>query len=690
MANKKKTTKEEDELTLTAKLDRFWKGAENARRERDWKWFQYDLWVNGNHYAKWDRRLQQITTINPSDGKPKVTINKVYSVIRSVRNYVVRNEPKPDVTPDDLTPDTLEQAANLNKFLDYLYARLGLRLKLRATVWHALKYSVGYWQVLYDDEAEEGQGEIQINVVDPYDLYWDPTARYPEEARYCILAVKRNIADLKEDPKYKSVDWDEVTSENQLAASTLKARLLEYERGGLTGTTGDKEDGTTILKEYWIKEKQSSDASQENSPQAGIKVRIIAKAGDKIIRNELTELDRLPFFRLPSDVEPLQMYGHGWVKNIIPINRLYERLMGSVAEYNDLMNKGKWIADKGAGVRIINNDNGQIIEKKRGFEVAQGAIQPLSAAIFQQIDILTRDFEDLSSFHDASLGRIPNGAKSGVSIEALQEGDSNNLSELTENTEDFLSRVYEYVLYLASQKYQFARNVIIDSKTGEKEFIKVIGADASTVQSPSTGAMPMGPQGATIIGKKNVVSVKIDSWLAYTSEGRRDAIKELAGLLAAQGTPMPIQYILEAYETGNIADIIKQIQDDQAKQQQMQAEQQQQQAQAQAQAQSQAAIQQQQASQPQPAGQVQAVAVIRQIVNGRMPQSVPQVVGPAYIQEFDQFIQGAGSNLPPEILQELQHIRDHAAATMQGGAQPSIYAQQAGAQPAQGGGATQQ
>ena len=686
--DKKKTKKNkaQDDKVLTARLDRYWNNAQAGRREVDWKWFNYDLWVSGNHYARWDRNTQQIITSPRSDGKPKVVVNKIYSTLRAVRNYVVRNEPKPDVTPHNLTPETVKEASVLNKYLDYLYARLGLRLKLRATVWHALKYSVGYWQVLYDDQANDGTGEIQINVIDPYDLYWEASARYPEEARYCVLAVRRNISDLKEDPKYKGVDWDEVETSSELSSSGLKSRLLQYERGNEVSVK-DKEDSSVILKEFWIREMSDQETGEKGEDGESVttsktKIRIIAQAGKTVIRNELTELDRIPFFRLLSDVEPLSMYGTGWVKNLMPLNKLYDRLISAVAEWNDLMNRGKWIADKGAGVRIINNENGQIIEKKRGFTVEQAPIAGLNDAVFQLIQIIGRDHEDIASFHDASLGRIPTGAKSGVSIEALQEGDSNNLSELTENTEDFLSRVYEYVLYLASQKYQFARDVVIQSKTGEKEFIKVIGAEAPTVDK--TG----GPTGATVIEKKNVVDVKIDSWLAYTSEGRRNAVKELAGLMAAQGTPLPVQFILEAYETGNIADIIQQIMEEQAKQQQQAMDQQNQQAQQQAQmqgqqqqqniqAQSQARMQEQASQQPQPAGAAQAIAIIRQIINGQVPQTMPQAIGPDFVQYFDKFLSSPeAQQLPPEIQKVLQTIRDHSVATMQGGAQPSPFAQQ--------------
>lgn len=602
---------------ITVQANRWWEAARGARKELDWKWFVYDLWVTGNHYAKWDRNTQQIVTTPKDKGKPKVVINKTYSTLRAVRNYALKNRPKAEVTPVDLTEDNLEEAKKLNKYLDFLHEKLKLRTKLKASVWHALKYSVGFWQVLWDEDSEDGKGEVDVHVVDPYDLYWDPVARSPEEARYVILAVRRNVKDLDEDPKYNIKS--PISGDKQVAASNVKARLLQSEKGIVSS---DKEDETVIVREVWYK--------KFNKQTKKHRIMICTFAGDEIIREpEDTGLDRFPFFRLQADVEPLQMYGEGWVKNLIPINKLIDRLESQLAEYNDLMNRGKWVADKGAGARVINNENGQIIEKKRGFEVKQEAIVALSAAIYTQIENANRYMEDIGAAHDATLGRIPAGAKSGRALEALQAGDANNMSEIVENIEEFLENVYEYILSLAAQKYQFARRITPITRSGERDFIEVIGEEASNI-----------PEEATVIPKKNMVDVKITSWLAHTNEVRQEILKELFQVGAIDQ-----QTLLEGYNIGSVADIIsrKKFEDREAS--------------AQAIAEQQVS---QQAGQPQ-SGKREAIAAIRSLIQGQMPP-IPPSPGQEYITYFDQFL--SDPNLSEDIRGLVQQFRDQ---VLQGG-----------------------
>lgn len=609
-----------------AKWDRWWNKAYNARKNVDWKWFQYDLWTLGHHYAKWDKATQQIVTTAKPDGKPKIVINKVYTTLRAVRNYSLRNRPKAEVTPYNLTPETIEEARKINQWLDYMHDRLQLRTKMRSTMWHALKYSVGYWQVLWDEDAEDGQGEIDIQIIDPYDFYIDPRATKLEDARYVIKAVRRTIEDLREDPMYKKAKWDMIKPDNKQSASTLKARIMQYEKGSEGETNNDKE-GTVILKEIWYKEED--------------KVYVCAMIDKEIVREpELTDLDRLPFFKLASDVEPLSHYGQGWVKNIIPVNRLLNMLESSLAEYNNIINKGKYIADKGAGVRVINNQHGQIIEKKRGFQVEQMAISPLSSMMANQIDAANRYIEDIGALHDASLGRIPTGASSGKAIEALMVGDSNNLAELIENTEEFLEQVFEYMLHLASQKYQFARNVITTRNTGQKDFLSVIGESATNV-----------PEGATVLPDKNMVDVKITSWLAHTAEARREVLKELYSLQL-----IPQETVLEGYSIGNVADIIAKTKKENEERQAQEV--------SQAGAIAGAEAEAQQEPQPELPGRRQAIAFVRQIINGVNPP-LPEAVGEEFVGYLVEFMQSPeAQQLDPQTQQMIQSYADQATQIM--------------------------
>jgi hypothetical protein len=541
-AVKGRNKKEESEGILNAKLDRYRQVAMNSRREEDWKWFNYDLFVSGNHNAKYDKSTQQIVPASKSETTTLLTVNKTYSTLRGVRSFVLKYRPKAEVTPYDMSEDNVDQAVQLTQLLDYMHDRLGFKQKLRASMLHALKYSVGFWQVMWDEDAEDGKGEVRVDVVDPYDLYWDPAARVPKEARYVILSVRRSLDDLKEDPMYKDAAWEEIAPDGKLASSSFKSRLMQFERGQQQGQ--DDKEGTVIVDEYWYKEK--NDKPNEDGTMNPHKIMLCTRIGDTVIRKPFdTGLTRFPFFRLCSDIEPLNMYGTGWVKHLMPLNKALNVLESSVLNYNIVVNKAQLIADKGAGVRYLTNRHGDVIEKKKGFDLTPRPIPPLSNVVETQIVNMNRYIEDIGCLHDASLGRQSSSDQSGRSIEALQEGDSNNLSELTENTEEFMEDVYEYVLQLMAQKYQFIRNVTSTSSTGERQFMSFIGEDAAPEMAE--GMEP------TKISKKNIVDVKIASYLAYSAQGRREAMKDLVSFPQMQDLPPDI--ILQAYQIGPIADV---------------------------------------------------------------------------------------------------------------------------------------
>jgi hypothetical protein len=209
------------------------------------------------------------------------------------------------------------------------------------------------------------------------------------------------------------------------------------------------------------------------------------------------------------------------------------------------------------------------------------------------------------------------------------------MSEIVENTEDFLEEVYEYILFLASQKYQYARNIIPLNFMGEREFIKVIGEAAPSLQDEGSST-----DGMVVIPENNMVDVEITSWLSNTPEGKRESIRDLAEILP----DLDEETILEAYGVGNIADVVQRIRTRRREAQAQQLAAQEQEAQIGA---------------PTPAGPQEAIAAIRQLIQGGTPV-FPQSPSPEYIQAIDQVIQREGQTgeLDEQTLQALQTFRD--------------------------------
>lgn len=603
MAKKKKDERVSNEAIKTKLLKDF-TSDKNARQNIDWNWFTYDLFYSGNHYARWDRDANQIITTVKDKGRPRVVINKIATTIRNVSNWALRSDPKAEVTPDDLTEDNLDDALINTKYLDYLHDKLKLRNKLRQVLKMALIYSAGYWQIMWDEDEQE----IRVSPVHTYDLYWDSTARSPQEARRVTMAVRRPLSYLKDNDLYDQEAVENIKADRKLAESDIYSRFLAHQLGQ---RNQGAEAETVIVKEHWYKEKD--------------KIMLATTANDVLIRKpEDTGLDRFPFFMLKSDIQPLQMYGDGWVKNMIDPQKIINRGESNVAEYNDLINKVKIVIDRGAGVKTYNNQHGQIIEKRRGYNVTQLSPAPMSPVQLQQIQNAITYIEGAGAMHDASLGRVPTGAKSGRAIEALQFGDSTSLSELTENIEEFLSESYEYILSLVAEKYQFAREIKPTTRTGEREFIKIIGESADNQ-----------PEDATVIKRNNMVDVKIGTYLAETPAARREAIAELAQVIP----DLDPETILDAYGVGNIADVIARIRRN--RKERMEAERQQQVGPAQ--------------------GAEQAIAAIRAIVRGQVPE-VPTNPNRDYLDALDAFLATPeAQSIPEDQLSALQTFRDKAA-----------------------------
>lgn len=633
--------KQERQTVLKAKLGNWFSEAESVHKKNSWKWFTYDLWVDGKHYATFDRKNEQIQTQPINTGRPQVVINKVYSTIRGVRNFVLRNKPRADVVPAEVTRETLGEAIGLTKYLSYIHENLRLRPKLKASVWDALKYSVGYWQILWDKNLDEGKGGIVVNDIDPYDLMWESSARQPSEARYAILAIRRNIDDLKSDPKYDQDEVAKLQTDGKLAQSTEKSQLLQS-RGEVTNFNSGKSN-TIIIKEFWWKETKIVGKGDKAIEKLVIKVATMAN-GIIIRDEEETRLDRIPFFRLQADVNPRSMVGQGWVKNLIPINRELDRLVSQIAEYNLLMNRGKWISEKGAGVRIVNNQQGQILEHKRGFSLRHVPIAPLSNAVFNAEAQMNRYMEDLGGLGEASAGRVPTGITSGRALEILQVGDANNMSELIENVELFLEEAYEYILFLASQHYQFARNIFPVTTTGQREIVSIIGSEAPSVDKDG------GPEGAVVIQPKNIVDVHMTSFLASTVEARQEKAKELFQLgLIDDATA------LEFFNIGNVADVIQRVS---AKKEETQVEEIAQQG-----AEAEVVANANPEGATPESGVEQATAAIRQILQGQEPV-IPESISPEFTQFIDQFISSEEvASLPQEVQAALQQFRDNVVQT---------------------------
>lgn len=520
--------------------------AVDSRRRYDYEWMVRDLFRRGYQFSRYQPTTQ--TVILASRQSAKIPINITLAQMRSIRNQVTSFRPKFECLPKGTAPESETQARYAGKMLDYLFDHLNLKKKIKETVIQGLMFSVGGpWQIVYDEEKKE----VGCWLIDPFDFYFDPLAEELEDAEYCIKAVRRPLYEVIYNQEFNKLARREVTGgEARLAVSEYKQFMLQALK--FVTQFNREESPSVILFEGYFRIRDS----ETGKPH--LRKVIWTDQNSIPLLYEDLDTNEYDFAIYHADLNPKEIYGEGWMKHVMPLNRALNSLESSVFDYNYKVAKGRIVVDRDSGVRAIHNQHGEIISKNRGAEVRALDMPPLPVATQNQIERIERYLEDVGGAHDASLGRVPAGVKSGVGVAELKQADATSQDDLVDNLEDFLTLVGQKMLKKVAQNYS-APQVVYDLGYREQEskYFAVVGPkyNKESKVPGHEGQVKIGPDWFDIakLSEDNNVRVTIGSWLGYTKEMMQEKTLKLLQLGAIDQ-----KTFLRLWEFGNIDSIIQQ------------------------------------------------------------------------------------------------------------------------------------
>ena len=514
-----------DVLTLSDFQRKFSTDKDN-RQYTDWAWYVYDSYVKGNHFVKYNDITQMVEAVKATNNR--FAINKIWTTLRSVRSFVTKTDPKWYLFPENISTEAIKEAHNKQKLLDDRWIFGELKKKTKQNVFQGLKYSIGILELCWDKETQD----VTYEVLDPYDTYFGGPA-YPNSTRI-TKTVWRTTEDIKADPRYKKQVGDLTTTDNEFV-STWKQQIQDQSYGHQNKTSGD--EGTIVYETSYMVSKPNS---------KGGKVNIATYTSSTFLRHIETKYDSLwdifKFYR--TDDNPGEDYGEGWVKNLIPPQKLLNILESVTSEYHQMFAKGRYVVSKNSGAKIITNENGTIIEHNPGRRPIVENAPSMAASVDNQIQRINIYLEDIGGQHDASIGRLPTGASAGVAIEALQEGDANNLKDLVENYNIFLTEIAYSTLKMYAKNLKTTKIIATDDKDkdGKPDFFAIIGEDASNIPDFVTYKGVQVP--VTVIKANEKIRVSVDTWLAYTREAKEARIYKhyTAGMISRKAALTALEY----------------------------------------------------------------------------------------------------------------------------------------------------
>jgi hypothetical protein len=324
-------------------------------------------------------------------------------------------------------------------------------------------------------------GEVEVKVKSIFDVYTDPMRRY---------VIEQDVMDVDEIESLYEVK----VSPEEITMSDPEQKIISL----MDGDSSEQYENAARILEKWV-------LPTEKNPQGKY---IVCTKNKILYEGGIPEeyKGRIPYFEFTYLDLMLSVFAQGMVEQLVSHQEELNFTVTKLASYKKWM-AGKVMVPKGSGLKVKWDDEvGQILSYNKGYKPTYEVPPSPPAFLLQEIIRIRKAMEDISASHDASLGRVPAQAKSGVAIENLAENDNTQLGPILLGIEQQLSFFAETVLDIIESKYTEPRILAI---TGD-----LLGAEVKTFR------------GENVKGNKRI-KISLGSSLPYSKSERQKFIMVL-------------------------------------------------------------------------------------------------------------------------------------------------------------------
>ena len=374
----------------------------------------------------------------------------------------IQNMPEAKLTPE--TPDKEELSDDLQDAVRFVVYDVNDFEQLhRRRVEDLFCTGTSVTQIVWDESANFGKGDIAM-IRWPIEAFvWDPKAEDIQDARALIKV------------SWHPVEWFKEHYPDQ--AGSITGEDNSYNQVGIPSTQinlSANDSPRAMLLEYWYRTYKAG--------KYHINVAYLANHVLLDKREDIYAHGMYPFvFDVHSVIEG-QPVGEGLVSELTPMMRYINRY----AQYLDTnlrkSSKGRMLVRRGSGFNkadladyskdMIEGDN---IVKGQDWDWISN--EPLNQMIVQQMLNMQSDMKRDSGANEYSRGETSQGITSAKAIIALQEAGGKIAGLRTDILNNGFKRMVEQVLWLMAQYYDNKRMMLITGKAQEKKSVTISGEE---------------------------------------------------------------------------------------------------------------------------------------------------------------------------------------------------------------------
>lgn len=510
LISRERTTKEraeeprynppEDERARVNTVVRKYREKDITKRAYERTWFINGAFLRGQQYVTWsefNRSFTIPTAIAPH--RVRLVVNYIMAYWRRTKARLTSNRPNMFVRPATTDQGDVEKSRNSTKVLESEFYRLdhfrhfkdGVGWGLEAGSWF---YYVGWnpWkgellteqtpivdemtgEPQFDEESgeeavekrpvmdEQGRqlrtGEVEIEVVSPYEIQVDRNATSVHDASWIMRSKIRPLSWIREHypEKGRFVKGEDVKVHEyfQKRLTNLVGIHGYTTEGAQSENNESSEEAVAVVHEYWEK--------------PGLKHphgRLLVVAGNVELwmGENPYEHQLFPFIKIDDISIPGRFWGMSSFEQAIPVQRNYNRARSQEVENRTLMGRPKILVPKVCNVQqnAFDAEAGEKIEYRAGPRGEKPELlypQSTAAATQTEIQHTMNDLQEVLQWHEVSRGILPSANIPAEGIEKLLMSDETAMGDAASNIDIGLIELGRMILALVNQFWTEERMV---------------------------------------------------------------------------------------------------------------------------------------------------------------------------------------------------------------------------------------
>ncbi len=432
-------------------LEKLFKDAEGPRKPLEPDWYLNLAFYEGNQWCFWNQgRIDQ-----PKLESWRLTFvdNRILPVVWSRVARKVKNRPSFVATPNSYDEDDMVASEISELVLEDDWRLLHLQEKLFNVEMWAEIVSAGFWKIYWDKTKgyssekfifdaegnivrdqmgrpmrestvapemlesteyqvkEIAQGDVQVDVLSPFNVYPDPIA---EEFHECEFIIEQNVRSPEYVKKHYGV---EVKADTDIAAGITQGR--SFNLSSSVGSGNYK--GVSVYELYG---KPGSRFGNDGKRAVWVKDRKLLEQG----------LSEAPFVECPYVMFPgLKVPGRLWpitiTSQLRSPNAELNKIKSQIRENALRIGNPALMKSRHANVFYSGVPGEEILYDSTTMDAKPEYLQPpeMPAYVQNEIDRIESSISEISGIHEVSKATVPSGVTAASAINLLQEADDTRL-----------------------------------------------------------------------------------------------------------------------------------------------------------------------------------------------------------------------------------------------------------------------